>query len=66
MPCQGCGFLSACATMMLVQVLVPVTILAVYHAFAYSAKTFSNHRLWKQYGVKAHAFLAAHQVNFIV
>lgn len=45
-----------------VQVLVPITVLAVYHAFAYCAKNFSHNKLWRQYGVKAHSFLARHQV----
>ena len=48
--------------LMIMQVLVPVTVLAVYHAFAYCAKNFSRNKLWKRYGVKAHSFLAAHQV----
>jgi hypothetical protein len=44
------------------QVIVPITVLAVYHAFAYCAKTFPNNTLWQNYGVRAHSFLAAHQV----
>jgi hypothetical protein len=44
------------------QVIVPITVLAVYHAFAYCAKTFPNNTLWQKYGVRAHSFLAAHQV----
>ena len=44
------------------QVIVPITILAVYHAFAYCAKSFPNNTLWQKYGVRAHSFLAAHQV----
>ena len=44
------------------QVIVPITVLAVYHAFAYCAKTFPNNPLWQKYGVRAHSFLAAHQV----
>ncbi|KAL0051302.1 hypothetical protein WJX82_005382 [Trebouxia sp. C0006] len=42
-------------------VIVPITVLAVYHAFAYCAKTFPNNTLWQNYGVRAHSFLAAHQ-----
>ncbi|DBA71096.1 hypothetical protein WJX79_005075 [Trebouxia sp. C0005] len=42
-------------------VIVPITILAVYHAFAYCAKTFTSNALWQKYGVRAHSFLAAHQ-----
>lgn len=48
------------------QVIVPITILAVYHAFAYCAKTFTSNALWQKYGVRAHSFLAAHQVCHVL
>lgn len=45
------------------QVAVPITVLAVYHAFAYCAKNIPNNILWRRFGVCAHAFLASHQVQ---
>lgn len=45
------------------QVVVPITVLAVYHAFAYCAKNIPNNILWRRFGVRAHAFLASHQVH---
>ena len=44
------------------QVIVPITVLAVYHAFAYCAKNFPNNRLWRKFGVRAHSVLASRQV----
>ncbi|DBB00089.1 hypothetical protein WJX77_010537 [Trebouxia sp. C0004] len=47
-------------------VIVPITVLAVYHTFAYCAKTFPNNTLWQKYGVRAHSFLAAHQRDALI
>ncbi|KAL3155350.1 hypothetical protein ABBQ38_010911 [Trebouxia sp. C0009 RCD-2024] len=47
-------------------VVVPITVLAVYHAFAYCAKNVSNNGLWRRYGMRAHAFLASHQRDALV
>ncbi|KAL3138496.1 hypothetical protein ABBQ32_006286 [Trebouxia sp. C0010 RCD-2024] len=47
-------------------VVVPITVLAVYHAFAYYAKNVSNNGLWRRYGMQAHAFLASHQRDALV
>lgn len=45
------------------QVVVPIAVLAVYHAFAYCAKNIPNNILWRRFGVRVHAFLASHQVQ---
>lgn len=58
-PCQ----VSVSSSLGVLQVIVPITVLAVYHAFAYGAKNFPNNASWRRYGVPAHSFLAAHQVH---
>lgn len=45
------------------QAVIPVLILAVYHASAYCARNFGHTHLWRKYGVKAHAWLTSHQVS---
>ena len=45
------------------QAVIPVLILAVYHASAYCARNFGHTQLWRKYGVKAHAWLTSHQVS---
>lgn len=47
-------------------VVVPIAVLAVYHAFAYCTKNFPNNPLWRRYGVRAHSFLASHQRDALV
>ena len=50
--------------MFLPQVMVPPTVLAVYHAFAFACKVnqVRSTGLWQRYGARAHSWLATHQV----
>ena len=49
---------------MALQVLVPITVLAVYHCFAFVAnqERVQTTAVWQKYGMPAHRWLAAHQV----
>ena len=45
------------------QVIVPIWILALYHAVAYAGSRFGSTQLWQQYGAKVQQVLSAYQVH---
>lgn len=47
---------------LLMQVVVPIWTLALYHAVAYAGSRFGSTRLWQQYGAKLQHILSAYQV----
>ena len=45
------------------QVVVPIWILALYHAVAYAGAKFGGTRLWQQYGARLQQALSAYQAK---
>ena len=43
--------------------IVPIWILALYHAVAYAGSRFGSTQLWQQYGAKLQQVLSAYQVH---
>ncbi len=48
--------------LLLMQVVVPIWILALYHSVAYAGSRFGSSPLWQQYGAKLQHILSAYQV----
>ncbi len=49
----------------LLQAVVPIWVLALYHFFAYAAAHFGGSALWQRYGALAHSMLSALQVSIL-
>ena len=47
----------------IMQVVVPIWILALYHAVAYAGAKFGGTQLWQQYGARLQQALSAYQVQ---
>ena len=48
---------------LIAQVVVPIWILALYHAVAYAGAKFGGTQLWQQYGARLQQALSAYQVK---
>ena len=55
-------WLHALRYFLILQVIIPEWIVALYHAVNYSGSSFGATRVWQQYGAKLQHILSAYQV----
>ena len=51
------------AGVLVLQMVLPIWVIALYHAFAYAAQRLGGTSLWQRYGAVAHSFLSYNQVR---